>query len=140
MKSILVFLALCAAVAHAQSNASDAALEGYVRDPSGAVIAAAKVTVHNLETNIVHSTVTGEDGYYRFPLLHVGTYRVTATAAGFRQIDQTGVSLAVGQKARIDFAMQLGESTETVNVTADAPMAETGQATIGAVLSHKEVE
>ena len=140
MKSILAFLVLCAATGHAQSNASDAALEGYVHDPSGAVITAAKVGVRNLETNIGHETVTGDDGYYRFPLLRVGTYRVTAAALGFKEYEQTGVSLAVGQKARIDIGMQLGAASETVNVTADAPMAETGQATIGAVLSQKEVE
>ncbi|HWB82752.1 MAG TPA: TonB-dependent receptor [Bryobacteraceae bacterium] len=140
MRYILVFLAVCAIAAHAQSNASDAALEGYVRDPSGAVIAAAKVSVRNLETNIVHATDSGEDGYYRFPLLRVGTYKVTAMATGFKQLDKTGVNLAVGEKARIDFSMQLGASSETINVTADAPIAETGQATIGAVLSKKEVE
>ena len=83
---------------------------------------------------------SGEDGYYRFPLLRVGTYQITASASGFKQFDQTGVSLAVGQKARIDIAMQLGANSETVTVTADAPMAETGQATVGAVLSQKEVE
>ncbi len=137
---MLVFLTLCAATAHAQSNASDAALEGYVHDPSGAVIAAAKLSVRNVETNIVHAVLSGQDGYYRFPLLRVGTYQVTAAASGFRQFDQTGVSLAVGQKARIDITMQLGAGSETITVAADAPIAETGQATIGAVLSQKEVE
>jgi len=78
MKSFVVFLVLSAATACAQSNASDAALEGYVRDPSGAVVAAAKVSVRNVETNILHETVTGEDGYYRFPLLRLGNYQVTA--------------------------------------------------------------
>jgi hypothetical protein len=139
MRLILVSLFVCAATCYAQSNASDAALEGYVRDPTGAAISAAKVGVRNLETNIVHDTVSAEDGYYRFPLLHVGTYQVTASASGFKEFDQTGVSLAIGQKARIDLAMQLGAATETVNVTADAPIAETGQATVGAVLSQKEV-
>src|SRR6516225_3656846 len=140
MRLILVSLVVCAATSYAQSNASDAALEGYVRDPTGAASSAAKVSVRNRETNIVHDTVSAEDGYYRFPLLHVGTYQVTTAASGFKEFDQTGVSLAVGQKARIDIAMQLGAATETVNVTADAPIAETGQATVGAVLSQKEVE
>jgi hypothetical protein len=140
MRLILVSLAVCAAMAYAQSNASDAALEGYVRDPTGAAISAAKVSVRNVETNIVHDMLSAEDGYYRFPLLRVGTYQVTAAASGFKEFDQTGVSLAVGQKARIDIAMQLGAATETVNVTADVPIAETGQATVGAVLSQKEVE
>ena len=139
MKTLPLILALCA-IGYSQSNASDAALEGYVHDPSSAVIAGAKVSVRNVDTNIVHETVSGDDGYYRFPLLQVGTYEITGAALGFKQFDQTGVSLAVGQKARIDIAMQLGAGTETVNVTADVPMAETGQATVGAVLSQKEVE
>src|SRR5215469_17837977 len=120
MKSILVGAVVCSATALAQSNASDAALEGYVHDPSGAVVAGAKVSVRHVETNIVNTAASGEDGYYRFPLLRVGTYQITASASGFKQFDQTGVSLAVGQKARIDIAMQLGTDSETVTVTADA--------------------
>jgi hypothetical protein len=130
----------CVSIAYSQSNAHDAALDGYVHDPSGAVIADAKVKVRDLATNISSEAMTNGDGYYRFPLLRVATYEVTATAPSFKEYIQTGVSLAVGQTGRIDIAMELGSASEKVSVTADAPMTDTGQATIGAVLDQKEVE
>jgi hypothetical protein len=124
----------------AQSNATDAALEGHVRDPTGAAIGAARVTVRNLDTNIASEAETGDDGYFRFPLLKVGNYRISVTSQAFKEYTQNGVTLTVGQKARVDIAMQLGSKSEVVEVDADAPMADTGAAAIGAVLSQKEVE
>lgn len=135
----LLLLAL-AVLLYGQSNATDAALEGYVRDPSGAAIGAARVTVRNLDTNIANEAETGADGYFRFPLLKVGTYRISVASQAFKEYTQNGVTLTVGQKARVDIAMQLGSKSEVVEVDADAPMADTGAAAIGAVLSQKEVE
>ncbi len=124
----------------AQSNAVDAALEGYVRDPQGAVMLGAKVKVRNVDTNIASETTSNEEGYYRFAILKVGGYDVSVTAAGFKEIKQTAVTLTVGQKARLDFAMEIGAVSDAVVVTANISMADTGAASISAVLSQKEVE
>jgi hypothetical protein len=136
----LLPILVSATLLQAQSNATDAALEGYVHDPTGAAIGAAQVTVLNVETNIASESHTGEDGYFRFPLLKVGTYRIAVAAPAFKEYTQNGVTLTVGQKARVDIAMQVGSRSEVVEVDADAPMADTGAAAIGAVLSQKEVE
>ncbi len=137
---IILLLLLSAPFLHGQSNATDAALEGYVRDSSGAGIAAAHITVRNLDTNIAAESETGADGYFRFPLLKVGNYRLSAISQAFKEYTQSGLILAVGQTARVDITMQLGSRSEGVEVDADAPMADTGAAAIGAVLSQKEVE
>lgn len=124
----------------AQSNATDAALEGYVRDASGATIAGARVTLRNTSTNILSETTANNEGYYRFPIVKVGSYVLAVSASGFKDYNQAGLNLIVGQKARIDIPMQVGSQSEVVDVTADAPMADTGAAAVGSVLSRKEVE
>lgn len=124
----------------AQSNAVDAALEGYVRDHSGAAVLGARITVRNVDTNISSDSVSLGDGYYRVPILKVGTYNVSVAATGFKEYTQTGVTLTVGQKGRLDFNMEVGAVSESIEVTADAPMAESGAAAVGSVLSRKEVE
>ena len=124
----------------AQSNAIDAALEGYIRDSQGAAVQGAKVSMRNVATNIASEAQSNYEGYYRFPILPVGTYDVSVAVNGFKEYKQTGVSLAVGQKARLDVGMQIGALSESIDVTADVAMVDTGAASVGSVLSEKEVE
>jgi hypothetical protein len=132
----------CAGLANAQSNAIDAAVEGYVRDSSGGVIQHARVTVRNTSTNVSSETLTNTDGYFRFPLLQVGTYKLTAEAEGFKAITKPDIALAAGQKVRLDFDMQLGSRAETVEVTAETSLelADTGSSAVAGIVSRKEVE
>src|SRR6516225_8420176 len=138
---VIAFLCACA-TASAQSNAIDAAIEGYVRDATGGAIQQARVTVHNMATNVEANTITNPDGYFRFPLLQVGTYRLTADADGFKQITKPDLVLAAGQKVRLDFDMQVGSHAESVEVTAETSMelADTGSSATAGIVSRKEVE
>lgn len=141
--AIAVFVSLClTAAANGQSNAIDAAIEGYIRDASGASIPHARITAHNVSTNVESATLANSDGYFRFPLLQVGTYRVTALTDGFKSITKPDIALAAGQKVRLDFDMQVGSRTETVEVTADTSMelADTGSSAVQGIVSTKEVE
>jgi hypothetical protein len=124
----------------AQSNASDAALNGYIRDESGASIPAAKVTARNLNTNTEIPAVANQDGYFRFPLLRVGEYELRATSAGFAEFKQTGIRLAVGQQARIDIILKVGTAADSVTVNADAALVSaSGDVAQGEVLNEKAV-
>ncbi|MGE0039997.1 MAG: carboxypeptidase regulatory-like domain-containing protein [Vicinamibacterales bacterium] len=123
----------------AQSNASDAALEGFVTDPSGAAVPAARVMALNLGTNQVRETVANREGYFRFPLLQVGEYEVLVSAQGFADYQQTGIRLSVGEQARVDVALGIAGTTETVTVTADASAVLAGQAASGEVLNERAV-
>lgn len=138
----IVLAACCAAAANAQSNAIDAAIEGYVRDASGGVIPLARITVRNTSTNVPSETLTSSDGYFRFPLLQVGTYRLTAEAEGFKALTKPDFSLAAGQKVRVDLDMQVGSRAESVEVTAETSMelADTGSSAVAGIVSRKEVE
>src|SRR5215471_13019841 len=143
-KRIAPFLVLVASgvAARAQSNAIDAAIEGYVRDASGGVIQRAKITVRNTSTNIASETLSNTDGYFRFPLLQVGTYKVSAEAEGFKAITKPDLPLVAGQKVRLDFDMQVGSRAESIEVTAESSieLADTGSSAVGGVVSRKEVE
>ena len=139
LRLVLLTVAVCLATL-AQTNAVDAALEGYIRDATGASVAGAKVTIRNPETNVSLDVQSAADGYYRFPILKVGQYDVKVSAAGFKEFVQNGFRLAVGQKGRLDIAMTIGNVAEQVEVNADLPIATASTASIGAVLSRKEVE
>jgi hypothetical protein len=124
----------------AQANAVDAAIDGYVTDPSGGMIPAAQISAVNASTGVTQQATADASGYYRFPLLPIGPYRIVVNSSGFGAQTREGIILSVGQKARVDVTLQLGSVGETVNVDAGPVMLDTGSATVGSILDRKEVE
>ncbi|MCB1019203.1 MAG: carboxypeptidase regulatory-like domain-containing protein, partial [Acidobacteria bacterium] len=116
-----------------------AQLTGRVADPSGAVIPGAVVTLTNLGSGVQQSGETGPQGYYRFPLLPPGNYRIEIRADGFRGVSQTGLKLDVEQAATLDVTLEIGEVTETIEVIASAPLIESENATVGQVVDNKSI-
>src|SRR5919106_4084203 len=106
----------------AWAQAINGTIEGTIVDDQGAVLPGVTVTVTNVDTGVVRSVVTNENGLYRAPLLSLGTYRISAELQGFKKFEQTGVSLRAGQTAVIDVALAVGVVSETITVTADAPL------------------
>ena len=114
---------------------------GTVTDPSGAVIAGAKVTVKNAGTGLERSTQTSADGSYSLPELPIGTYSVTVVQAGFETFVTTGVTVDVAAERRVDASLKTGEVSTKVEVSADQlPMVETTTNTLGGVLTAQVVE
>jgi hypothetical protein len=100
---------------------------GTILDPSGATVANAKVTVTNTDRNQVVRTVTTDPtGSYSVPIIPVGTYAIKVEAAGFKAEDRTGVVLNVSDDLRINFRLQVGAVSETVEVRAEAVAVELG--------------
>src|SRR5215471_6941668 len=95
-------------------------ITGTVADPSGAVIAGASVTATNNATQASTKTTTTSSGHYTIPALPVGKYEVTVEQGGFKKYVQSGVIVEVGQTVRVDATLQLGETTQSVEVTAEA--------------------
>src|SRR5580693_1089160 len=116
----LVVLALAFLCLSSSVMAQDATIVGTVTDPSGAAVPNVKITLTNLETSLVHSAVTNDAGQYVLPELKIGHYDAKAEASGFKVAEQKGVVLQVGDRARVDFQMQLGGAQETVTVEANA--------------------
>ncbi len=123
-----------------QANAVDAAVNGYVLDPSKSAISGAHATLTNISTGISQETTTDAKGYYRFPLVPVGTYRLATVADGFQTSTQEGIVLSVGQVARLDVSLVVGSTSQTIQVEAGRNILDTGTATIGAVLDQHEIE
>src|SRR4051794_12374745 len=127
---------LCAAMGVAAAQTSGE-ITGEVKDPSGAIMPNASVTVTNTATNIGRSTVTNSSGVYSFPNLVPGVYQVKVTAQGFDTVLKTGVELQVQQTARLDFDLRVGQSTQTVEVSGLAALLTTETATVGTVIEEK---
>ncbi len=113
---------------------------GTVTDSSGAVIAGAKVSVLDLDTNTAVSAVTNRDGFYTTPPLNVGNYQIAAEHAGFKKEIRSGIVLQVDQHAEINIQLQVGAATESVQVTAEAPLVNTEDSSSGQVIENKRVE
>ena len=113
--------------------AQTAVLNGIVRDSSGAVIAGAQVSITNLDTGLVKRSTTSSSGAYNFNLLPVGRYRADATMAGFGSESETGIKLDVDQVVRLDITLKPGAVTESVEVSATAPLLDSETSTVGPV-------
>jgi len=114
-------------------------IEGIVRDPEGAPVPGAAVTVTNVSTNQARAISTGEGGVYVAPGLAPGEYRVAVQLTGFKPALHDGIRLATGDTARIDVTLTVGDVLEQVSVTADAPMMRTESAGLGAVVAHEQI-
>jgi hypothetical protein len=135
----LVFILLAAASLSAQTFRGT--ILGTVNDPSGAVIAGAKVTVKNTGTGLERSTETSADGSYSVPELPIGTYTVTVVQQGFQTFIATGVVVDVATERRVDAALKTGEISTRVEVAGDLlPQVETTSAELGGTLTADTIE
>ncbi len=116
-----------------------ATISGNVTDPSGAVIVAANVTAVNNGNGFQRQTITNPQGQYNLPGLTPGSYNVTVEFAGFRRAERSNITLQVDQNARIDVALEVGQTTETVEITAQAPLIESTSAALGAVVDTQKI-
>src|SRR5258708_10824017 len=114
---VLVIGVLVVGVLSAQRGGQ---ITGEVKDQSGALLPEASITVTNTATNVARTTTTNSAGLYSFPALTPGVYQVKVVAAGFQAAVTTGIELQVQQTARVDFALTVGQATQTLEVAANA--------------------
>jgi hypothetical protein len=114
-------------------------ITGEVRDQTGAVAPDASVTATNVATGIQTPSKSGNEGIYTIQLLPVGTYSITTELAGFKQSILDGINLDAGQIIRLNINLQVGASTERVEVSGSAPLIQTESATLSTVIDHRRV-
>ena len=114
-------------------------IQGEVTDATGAKVGGATVTAEEATTHFKTTGISNGSGAYNFPALNPGTYKVSATAAGFKTENRDEVVLTAGQAQVIDFSLSAGAVSETVNVTATNTLLDAGSANIATTLSTKEV-
>jgi Carboxypeptidase regulatory-like domain/TonB-dependent Receptor Plug Domain len=113
---------------------------GTVHDSTGAVVAGAEITITDTGKGTVSTYKSDDNGEYNAPFLIPGTYNVSAQKAGFKQDVSNNIVLDVDQHARVDFAMQVGQVSDTVEVTSIAPLVRLDSAELGEVVGKTQVQ
>ena len=122
-----------------QALAQEATIVGTVTDPTGATVPNASITITNTDTGVSRSLPTNGDGQYVAPDLHIGHYLVRATATGFKGAEQKDLVLAVGDRTRVDFKLQVGSAQETVTVEANAVTVQTDSGEVSNVINGEQI-
>jgi hypothetical protein len=137
LASVLAVLFFLAGSLFAQTPTAN--IVGRVLDQTGATIPDAKVSVRQIDTNQVREVTTDDKGEYTMTNLPPGEYRINVEKIGFRRLEEQGITLELDQTARLDFSLQVGAISETVEVQASAPLLNTETAIKGDVIVSKEM-
>src|SRR6476646_10844829 len=122
-----------------RAQVASSELSGTILDSTGAGVASAKVTATNVATNLARDASSDSTGKYIITLLPPGDYTLSVEAAGFRKLVQSGITLQINQQAHVDLTLQLGQVSETVEVTGQAPLLESESSSLGTVVNQKLV-
>src|SRR5207244_1322855 len=109
----------------ARAQAVYGTIVGNVADQSGAAVVGAKVTIRNLERDVVNLTSTNESGNYTQRFLIVGRYSIRVEAPGFKAHMQDNIGVSVDSETRVDLQLQVGDVTQTLEVTGEASLLKT---------------
>ncbi len=117
----------------------EATIVGTVTDPSGAAVAGATVTLTDHETGQAHRIITGAQGDYVAPDIHIGHYTARVEAKGFKSSERKDIVLQVGDRIRADFQMQIGQAQETITVEANAVAVQTDTGEVSGVVTGQQI-
>src|ERR1019366_2651770 len=132
---LLLFWLIPAAFAQVSATVS-----GRVSDPTNNGASGAKVTLASTETGAVRTTTTGESGDYRFTSLPLGPQELRAEKQGFKVAVRTGIKLDVGEEAVVDLHLEVGELSQSVTVSAEAPVVNTTTSSVSGVVDERDVK
>ncbi len=135
-----LFLLVCGLFAGSGAAQVSANLSGKITDQSGAAVAGAEVRVKSPDTGLSRAASTGQGGRYRFFALPVGMYEIRVTRNGFAEGVRSGIRLVVGQDASADLSLRVGQVTEEVKVTEDAPVVNLTTQDISGLVGEKQIK
>ncbi len=142
-RTVALRLAVCLAAAPllpvAPAQTETAGINGFVTDSTGGVVPGADVVATNVNTNAEHPVSTSEAGYYVITPLPIGTYTITVEVPGFKTGVAENITLQVQQRAKIDFALEVGDLTEVVTVESAAPLLTTEETSLGQVVNNRSI-
>jgi hypothetical protein len=134
--SVLVTLV---SVSFVRSQVDTATIVGTVHDSSGAVVPAASVTATAVDTNIQTPVRTDAAGNYVITPLKIGAYSITVEAQGFKKETRSGVTLQVQDRVRVDFNLEVGSVSETIDVSTEVPVVQTESSALGDVIGSRQI-
>lgn len=135
--ALFLLLGICTAPANAQTTSTE--ILGLVTDSSGSVVPGAKVTITRVATGEKRTVETNAAGEYSFPLIEIGDYNVHVTMQGFKAQTVTGLHVELQQKARVNVTLEVGQVTDSVEVSAQAIALKTEDASVGQVIENKRI-
>ena len=140
-RRVVSFLFFCLTLfaAHLSAQSYQGGLRGTISDPDEATIGDAKVTLINEATSVARSTLSNASGEYVFNAVDPAAYTVAVEAPGFKHFERKGVAVATQQFLTIDMKMEVGQVTESVNVTEEIPLIENATASNGQVLDRQKM-
>src|SRR6266581_4494407 len=134
---LITVIFLCGHLASAQ--VTTATIAGVVQDASGAVIPGVSITAKNVETGVTRTATTDEGGRYTVPELTLGNYEVEAQLPGFQTEVRSGITLTVGRSAVVNFSLKVGQVSDKVTITAEAPLVESTTATMSSLVDERTI-
>ncbi len=113
---------------------------GTVTDATGAVVPGAAIQIENVGTSEKRSTVSGPDGTYTFTVLQAGTYQLTVTANSYKEFSAKNIVLVGGDRARVDAPLQIGSTSQQIEVTAQVSALQTASTNVGTTVEGQAVQ
>src|SRR4030095_2612863 len=138
--AIIATLIIACGAAIGSAQEFRGSVTGRVIDNSGAAVPNAAVTITNTATNVPSSTTTNGDGNYPALSLAHGSYSLTVEAAAFKKAIRQNSEIRVGDKLQLDLQLEVGNVSETVNVTSEAPLLETNSGSAGQVVEQRRIQ
>jgi len=139
LRLYVVFTMLLGLGVAAKAQVEQGRFVGRITDQSGSIIVGASVKVNNTGTNIVQTAITNRSGEYVITPVQAGVYDVSVTAPGFETTTTSKIEVQVGQIVREDLNLKIGASTTTVEVTTTQPLLTTDSATVGQVITNRQL-
>jgi hypothetical protein len=136
---ILVVISVAGFCISARAQSTKVELSGLVEDPAALPVADAEVRLLNINTQVEQAAMTSEEGRYHFFALLPGTYTITVGKSGFTTLRRDGVVLRVGDQVVLNLTLEIGNVTESVNVTADAQLLQSVRSTVSMVVEQQKV-
>src|SRR5436190_15790929 len=137
--SVRYGLLFCLSLYSAWAQVSTGTIVGVVEDSSGAIVPSAEVTLKNIATGETRQTRTNDRGEFNDPFVRVGDYTVSVSAAGFKAKNLSGITLRVDQTVNLRIPLEVGATSETVEVTGAAPLVDSSTSSLGQVIENKKI-
>jgi Carboxypeptidase regulatory-like domain len=139
LRATAAFLLLVAFAFPISAQTPSGEISGVVSDSNGAVVAGVRVTLTNSATNAIREVQSNDSGLYAIPALPPGIYTLKVEKTGFRAVERRNIEVLVGSANRIDVALEVGEMTNTVEITGGAPVLQSENASIGTVIENRSI-
>ena len=140
LRDFAAMLLTIAGTANLSAQTNMGTITGLVTDRSTAVLPGVTVTARNTATGAEATTVTSSTGNYLIPNLPVGPYQISVSHPGFKSWSRTGIALSAGDNIRVDAMLEIGQVTERVEVTSEAPQLKTESTEVSTTMEQKLVD